>query len=153
MTAKEEVLMQVDKINELITEKMYASLNEYGKNRFLKLLKDNSYDDVYNSLQISIKNNFVLGNDESINEVLNKIDGILYTMKLQREKPELIEINYLIKIVKNKSNLSGLYIKNIKDYLLDNYTSKDFNNLKEMFCKYGGYTPLMNQLELYYVKE
>ena len=68
MTAKEEVLMQVDKINELITEKMYASLNEYGKNRFLKLLKDNSYDDVYNSLQISIKNNFVLGNDESINE-------------------------------------------------------------------------------------
>ena len=153
MTAKEEVLKQIDEINTILLKEMNTTLNEYGKKHLLKLIKNHSYENVVKALNISIKEYFVLGDDDSMEDVINKLDGILYTMSLQNEIPELYDINYLIKIVKNRTNVSGIYLKNIKDYLLANYTSSDFENLKDIFCNYGGYTPLMNQLEIYYGKE
>lgn len=151
MLTREEVLKCVDNINNLFKEKMdNATLTEEGKKHFLKLLKINSYEDIYKALEISIDTYFVLGDDNSKNDVINKLEGIMYNLKFQEEKPEIAEINYLLKIAKNRFNLSGLFYKDIKDLLLDNYTNKDFKELKDIFCNYSGYTPLKHQLELYY---
>ena len=150
MATREEVLKQVENINLLIKEKTGFSLTDEGKKHFLKLLKNDSYEDICEAIEISIKNNFVLGDDDTRKDIILNLEGILYTIKAQRDKPELVEINYLLKIAKNRFDLSGLFYRNIKDILLENYNNNDFEYLKEIFSKYSGYTPLKHNLELYY---
>lgn len=153
MSAKEDVLNKTKNINSLLKEKTGFSLSDNGNKYFLRLLKKHLYEDICNALKISIDNYFVLGDDETVEAVINNLEGILYTLEVQKDKPEIAEINYLLKIAKNKFNLNGLFYKNLKDLLLDNYNDNDFEKLKEIFCNYSGYTPLKHQLELYYGKE
>jgi len=153
MTTKEEVLNQIENINKIIEENLEITLTDEGKKYFLRLLKKHSYEDIVQTINICINNYYVLGDDETRDEVLKNIEGVLYNVEFQKEKPELADINYLLKIAKNKFDLRGLYYKNIKEILMNNYTNDEFQDIKDIFCNYSGYTPLKNQLELYYGKE
>lgn len=153
MADKAKVLKQIEDINLLLKTELNVILNDNGRKNFLKLIKDHTYDKVMEALKISINQYFVLGDDNSIDTVFKKLDGILYNIELQKEKPEIANINYLLKIAKNRFGLSGLYYHNIKNILLNNYKIKDYESIKDIFCNYSGYTPLKEQLEIYYGKE
>lgn len=139
---------QVDKIEELLNAKTGRTFSEYGRRKCKNIIKRYGFDEVYESTKISINQYYDINDTNSVSIVVDYIGRICATRKKQKDDPNGVKINYLIKIAKNR-----LYYVNdmkLKCLLRKNYEEEDFDYLKDIFCQVSNWTELREELEDYY---
>lgn len=77
---------QVSEIEDLLLAHTGSGFTEYGKGVCRKQIKDFGFSEVYDSTIISIERYYREGDKRSVTNVFNKIGGICYNRKRQREE-------------------------------------------------------------------
>ena len=84
--------IQVDKIEALNGE---YSFSKHGRDMIKKFIRKYGFDEVYESMKIALDKYFKSGNEKSCEEAFQKVGGILHNRQVQKDNPELYEINKL----------------------------------------------------------
>ena len=136
--------LEVDKINEYIHTLVNTGLTEVGKNLIKKLLKQYTFNEIIEAIDISFDEYFC-GTNESLENAINKIGGICYFRKNKEKYSNSYYCNYLLKMCNGKFN----YIneKQLKKMLIDCVkTEDDFNNVKIIINRSRNWTTLRENL-------
>lgn len=115
-------------ILDVIKTKANGTLNSNGKRIIKRLIKEYSFAEVMDSTEIAI-NSYYNDSKESLEDAINKIGGICYLRKTQKDNPQLYYVNYTIKALKNR----GYYVdaETVKVFVLKNVlTQEDFEDFK-----------------------
>ena len=76
---------QVDEINKLLAENTKREFSDYGKDMCKKLIKEFGFSEVYGSTIIAIDRYYVPTVSQSVAIVVNKIGGVCYNRRKQRD--------------------------------------------------------------------
>ena len=105
---------QVDKIEEILSQKTGNTFTEYGRQNCIKNIKEFGFDEVYESTIISINQYYDETDENSAKKVFDYIGKICCTRRRQKNNPLEYKINYLCKIAKNNFDyFDNLRNKNI----------------------------------------
>lgn len=105
---------QVDKIEEILSQKTGNTFTEYGRQNCIKNIKEFGFDEVYESTIISINQYYDEADENSAKKVFDYIGKICCTRRRQKNNPLEYKINYLCKIAKNNFDyFDNLRNKNI----------------------------------------
>lgn len=92
---------QVDKIEEILSQKTGNTFTEYGRQNCIKNIKEFGFDEVYESTIISINQYYDETDENSAKKVFDYIGKICCTRRRQKNNPLEYKINYLCRIAKN----------------------------------------------------
>lgn len=142
---------EVNQIEQLLKKATGNVFSEFGRNNCKKIIKKYGFQEVYECTEISIKQYYDCADEDSITKVCSMIPRICNNRAKQKENPELYKINYLCKIGENRL----CYFNNItmRQYLMRNFKSDDFEYLKDIFCTVRNWTNLKILLTDYYSEE
>ena len=105
---------QVDKIEEILSQKTGNTFTEHGRQNCVKNIKEFGFDEVYESTIISINQYYDETDENSAKKVFDYIGKICCTRRRQKNNPLEYKINYLCKIAKNNFDyFDNLRNKNI----------------------------------------
>lgn len=142
---------QIDKIEELFKEKTWHTFSDMGRTNCAKWLKEYGFEEVYESMRISLAQYYDETDGDSIEKVFDYTGKICYTRQRQKSHPLEHKINYLCKIGRNRLT----YFDNnyIRAFLRIHFELTDFSNLKEMFTTAKNWSTLIDWLSEYYGEE
>lgn len=142
---------EVDEIEQLLKQATGDIFSEFGRNNCKKIIKKYGFKEVYECAEISIKQYYDCNDEDSISKVFSMIPRICNNRAKQKENPDLYKINYLCKIGENR--LCYFNSATMKQYLMKNFKSDDFEYLKDIFCTAKNWTNLKMFLRDYYLEE
>lgn len=120
----------IDAVNDIFLAKTEWGISEHGKKKVKKWIADFSLIEVLDATEIAIEY-YYDGSEESWITAFNKISGICYVKRNQRNDPQLYYINYTLKALKNKR----FYIdeKKLRAFIRKNVnTEEDFEKIKDI---------------------
>lgn len=126
---------QVDEIEKLF-ERKKPFFTKRGREEIKKLIRKYGFDEVYISTSISISQYYEENSIESIEKTFDYIPRICSNRLIQKEKPIIKDINYILKMVENAFYISKGKRYILRDYLLNNMEETDVNNVKRI-CMYS----------------
>ena len=150
---KKDELTANDEIKEIQTliGKMGKELSGKGIGFISELIKEYGFSEVYKSVKIAIDTYYVENEEVSTKAVIHYIPRICANRRVQKVKPEIRSINYLVKIgINNLECFNELYRGKIRKILMENYTEEDFDELKTVFCNTSSQHELLDDLNIYY---
>lgn len=136
---------QIDKV-----EMLYASscdgagFNEEERKVISKLIRRYGFIEVYDCTRIAAKTYYSPDNPDSDFVVFNYISRICYNRKLQSDMPILKDVNYIVKIAKNR--LAYLNAYRLKGFLCKYMNLEDSENVKEIVKSCRNWTELKERL-------
>lgn len=143
---------QIDKIEELFSSYCTGrTFTESGRKTISKLIKKYGFIEVYDCTRISAETYCDTENPETASKVFNYISRICYNRKMQSEVPVLKDINYIVKIVKNRLAYSNPY--RLKEFLCRHMSVDDVENVKEIATESRNWTNLKSRLCEYFNAE
>ena len=120
----------IDAVVSIFEENTEWGVSEHGRKKIKKWIKEFSLSEVMDATETAIETYFD-GSEESWIEAFNKISGICYVRRNQRDNPQMYYVNYTYKSLANK----GFYVDKvkIKIYIQENVlNSEDFETLKKI---------------------
>lgn len=120
----------IDAVVSIFEENTEWGVSEHGRKKIKKWIKEFSLSEVMDATETAIET-YYDGSEESWIEAFNKISGICYVRRNQRDNPQMYYVNYTYKSLANK----GFYVDKvkIKIYIQENVlNSEDFETLKEI---------------------
>ena len=140
---------QIDKIEELFSSYCTGrTFTESGRKTISKLIKKYGFIEVYDCTRISAETYCDTENPETASKVFNYISRICYNRKMQNEIPVLKDVNYIVKIAKNR--LSYLNSYNLKDFLCDYMSFDEVEDIKDIVKSSRNWTDLRESLYEYF---
>lgn len=136
---------EVKKIVDYIKDEFSVTVNDNGKEKLQKHIKEFGFAEVLEAVNISF--NQYDGGEKSF----SYIPRICQTRKEQTEHPELKSINYLAKIAQNRCPYfdRARFLR----FMRANFTEEDFDDLKYKIQTVTNWTELRYELETYYEEE
>lgn len=119
----------VEAVNDIFCYQTNWGISEHGKKKVKKWIAEFSLIEVLDATETAI-DYYYDGSEESWNTAFNKISGICYVKRKQKNDPQLYYINYTLKSLKNK----GFYLdeSKVKMYIRKNVnTEEDFEIIKD----------------------
>lgn len=119
----------VEAVNDIFCYQTNWGISEHGKKKVKKWIAEFSLIEVLDATETAI-DYYYDGSEESWNTAFNKISGICYVKRKQKNDPQLYYINYTLKSLKNK----GFYLdeSKVKMYIRKNVnTEEDFGIIKD----------------------
>lgn len=112
----------IDAVVKIFEDSTKWGVSEYGRKKIKKWINDFSLMEVLDATETAIEY-YYTGSEESWNEAFNKISGICYVKRTQKDNPQMYYANYTIKALRNK----GCYYDEtrIKRYFKENILSAD----------------------------
>lgn len=138
---------QVSIIESIFSEKCCVSFAPIAKKSILKLIKKYGFELVYDSSKISIETYYTEPTKENAGIAFKYIERICFNKKKQEENPILKDINYLVKIAKNR--YSYLRVRDLKSFLFKHMEQEDIEDIKSIIKECKSWTSLKESL-LYY---
>lgn len=141
-------LDQVKRIEELFTNVENVCFTDSGIKKIKSLIKKYGFNEVYESAGISL-------NQYDFKSSFDYISRICANRSYQKKHPEMMHVNYLFKILKNRK----IYLENdelfkLKKVFEENFVfERDFDVLKTEFSTVENYTKLRDFLKYYYSLE
>ncbi|MDE7425367.1 MAG: HNH endonuclease [Lachnospiraceae bacterium] len=141
-------LDQVKRIEELFTNVEDIYFTNSGIQKIKSLIKKYGFNEVYESAVIAL-------NEYDFKNSFGYISKICANRAYQKKHPEMVRVNYLFKILKNRKIYLGNYeLFKLKKVFEENFVFKrDFDALKTEFATVENYTKLRNFLKYYYSLE
>ena len=122
-------------------------VSDYGRKKIKKWIKEFSLSEVLDAAETAI-DTYYTGTEDSWLEAFEKISGICYVKRTQKDNPQIYYMNYTTKALQNK----GFYMDKacLKVYIQENVNSKeDFENLKTAINKSRNWTDFKEKCEIY----
>lgn len=139
---------EVFKIEDLFKELCDSSFKENGKKTILNLIKKYGFMEVYDCTIISIEKYFIENDSSSAEKAFNYIGRICYNRKVQSENPILKDVNYIVKMAKNKMYYCNEYkLRSFLKFYLD---KDDIEQVKEFVKTSRNWTELKKVLYWFY---
>lgn len=91
----------IDSVANIFEQKTKWGVSDHGRKKIKKWITDFSLMEVLDATEIAI-DYYYTGTEESWNEAFNKISGICYVSRNQKDNPQMYFANYTIKALKNK---------------------------------------------------
>ena len=138
----------VDAVVDLFDMQTDWSVSDTGRRKIKKWIKDFSLNEVLDATQIAI-DTYYQDTEESWIEAFNKISGICYVNRYQKDNPQSYYINYTLKALKNK----GFYVDKgkVKIFIQDHVFSKeDFDTLKKAIIDSRHWTDFKKKCNEYF---
>lgn len=143
---------QVDKVEMLYASSCSgAGFNMEERKTISKLIERYGFIEVYDCTKISAETYYDPQNPGSDLVVFNYISRICYNRKMQSEIPVLKDVNYIVKIVKNRLAYSNPY--RLKEFLCRHMSVDDIENVKEIATESRNWTDLKSRLCEYFNAE
>lgn len=140
---------QIDKIEELFSSYCTGrTFTESGRKTISKLIKKYGFIEVYDCTRISAETYYDTEDPETASDVFNYISRICYNRKMQSEVPVLKDVNYLVKMAKNKFRYVNDHL--MRAFLCDFMSEDDFEKLKVCIKLSRNWTDLKNRLYEYF---
>lgn len=140
---------QIDKIEELFSSYCTGrTFTESGRKTISKLIKKYGFIEVYDCTRISAETYYDTEDPETASDVFNYISRICYNRKIQNEIPVLKDVNYIVKIAKNR--LSYLNSYKLKDFLCDYMSFDEVEDIKDIVKSSRNWTDLRESLYEYF---
>lgn len=140
---------QIDKIEELFSSYCTGrTFTESGRKTISKLIKKYGFIEVYDCTRISAETYYDTEDPETASDVFNYISRICYNRKMQNEIPVLKDVNYIVKIAKNR--LSYLNSYKLKDFLCDYMSFDEVEDIKDIVKSSRNWTDLRESLYEYF---
>lgn len=140
---------QIDKIEELFSSYCTGrTFTESGRKTISKLIKKYGFIEVYDCTRISAETYYDTEDPETASDVFNYISRICYNRKMQSEVPVLKDVNYLVKMAKNKFRYVNDHL--MRAFLCDFMSEDDFEKLKVCIILSRNWTDLKNRLYEYF---
>ena len=132
-------------IENVFSEKTGFEINEHGRNKLLKLLKEFEFQYVLEATEIAIDTYFD-NTSQSSELAFSKIGGICFNKKRQNNDPRYYYANYLKKGC--RSRFTYFEDNKIEAFVFKNITSEiDFENAKTCLMNSRNWTEFRNELE------
>ena len=128
----------IDAVTDIFANRTEWDVSEHGRKKIKKWIKDFSLSEVLDATEIAI-DTYYDGTEESWIEAFNKVSGICYVKRTQKDNPQTYYVNYTIKALTNK----GFYLDKakIKIYVQENVISNDdFETLKHIIADSRNWT-------------
>lgn len=120
-------------------------VSEHGRKKIKKWINDFSLMEVLDATETAIEC-YYTGSEDSWNEAFNKISGICYVKRTQKDNPQMYYANYTIKVLKNKGCYYDEY--RIKRYFKENKVSADdFEVIKSILKEARNWTYFRENVE------
>lgn len=135
----------IDAVTSIFEEKTEWGVSEYGRKKIKKWIKEFSLTEVLDAVETAIEAYYV-GDENSWNEAFNKVSGICYIRRSQKDNPQKYYVNYTVKALKN----NGFYVDKakIEIYIKENISTKeDFDLLKQIISKSRNWTDFKEKCE------
>lgn len=135
----------IDAVNDIFESATPWVMNETGRKKVKKWIKEFSLEEVLDATEIAL-DYYYTGSSESWNIAFNKIPGICYINRTQKDNPQLYYANYTIKALRNK----GCYCDDtkIKRFFKDNeISSDDFEEIKLILKESKNWTYFRQNVE------
>lgn len=140
---------QIDKIEELFSSYCTGrTFTESGRKTISNLIKKYGFIEVYDCTRISAETYYDTEDPETASDVFNYISRICYNRKMQNEIPVLKDVNYIVKIAKNR--LSYLNSYKLKDFLCDYMSFDEVEDIKDIVKSSRNWTDLRESLYEYF---
>lgn len=91
----------VEKIVEAFDDYTDFIVNDHGRKKIKKWLKEFTFEEVFEALYIAV-DTYYDGSEESCNVAFNKITGICHNRRLQKTDRRVYYCNYIVKAMANK---------------------------------------------------
>lgn len=122
-------------------------ISDSGMRNIKKWLKQFTLTELLDAVEIAMDTYYIDGDSESWNEAFNKVTGICYIKRNQKDNPQIYYVNYTLKALKNKD----FYVNKgqTKSFIL-NYvlTNDDFELLKAVIKKSRNWTDFKERCEV-----
>lgn len=160
---REQIEMMVSWRNELLNfdkeqvekvENMFCSFcgggnfTEPGRKIISKLIKKYGFIEVYDCTRIALETYYDSNDPKTSFKAFEYISRICYNRKAQSEVPILKDVNYLVKMAKNRFRYVNDHT--MKSFLCDLMTEDDFDGLKVCIKSSRNWTDLKNRLYEYF---
>lgn len=135
----------VDAVEKVFYEKTKAGFSDCGRQKISKMIKEFGLQDVLEATEIAIDTYFT-GETGSPDNTFNKIGGICFNRKRQKDDPRYYYSNYIKKGCRsrftytNDSKIEAFVFKNIFD-------ENDFKNAKNCLISARNWTDFGDRLE------
>lgn len=118
-------------IDDLFDEITECRLTESGKYDMKCLIKKYGIDEVIEAMEISARQYFK-PSSYNPSKMLSYIPRICAVRKAQQKNPNIKNVNYVIKVIKNRFRFSESCLQKLKVFLNKKSTLEDFENLKNI---------------------
>lgn len=143
---------QAKEIEKVFRDKTTFIFMPSGLESIKKEIRNYGFNEVYEATLIAIDTYFNKQNGcDSANTAFNYIGRICYNRQKQKENPLIKDINYFVKIAKERFYSYRDY-KAFKRYLLRNYREGDFETVKDIVCSAYSWGNLSSKLRDYFGK-
>ena len=140
---------QIDKIEELFSSYCTGrTFTESGRKTISKLIKKYGFIEVYDCTRISAETYYDTEDPETASDVFNYISRICYNRKMQNEIPVLKDVNFIVKIAKNR--LSYLNSYKLKDFLCNYMSLDEVEDIKDIVKSSRNWNDLRENLYEYF---
>lgn len=140
---------QVEKIEDMFCSFVGGgSFSDSGKKTISNLIKRYGFIEVYDCTKISLESYYDFNDHSTVNKAFDYISRICYNRMVQKEVPILKDINYLVKMAKNKFRYVNDHL--LKAFLCDFMSEEEFNKIKVIIKLSKNWTDLRNRLYKYY---
>lgn len=140
---------QIEAIQDIFKETTNVTFTDKGKSNIKKYIKQYGFEDVLEAAQISVEKYYDPNNKNSIATAFDFIARICSNMRFDKEHPTAKDVNYLVKIVKNRLDPEPYKIATLRKFLLKHFEPTDMPNVKDIFKDCERWSWLVDDL-LYY---
>lgn len=122
------------------TEKLFNKGTNFftkrGREEIKKLIRKYGFDEVYISTEIATSQYYIEDDAESAEKTFNYIARICSNRVIEKEKPIIKDVNYILKAVENNFGIPRGKRYILKEYLLEHMGENDLEKIKRI-CLYS----------------